>query len=146
MYTLGRALVIIVPAHCSDVILSTMGIKSTASRLFIQAQIKGNIKVPASLDFLGAIHRWPVNSPHKGPVTRKMFPFDDAIMIRLGRRQWYDKCRVWNVGTTCELRLVHDDIMAWKHYPYYWPFVREILRPQKSQRDSNAELLCLCLC
>ena len=22
----------------------------------------------------------PVNSPHKGPVTRKMFPFDDAIM------------------------------------------------------------------
>ena len=25
----------------------------------------------------------PVNSPHKGPVTRKMFPFDDVIMIRL---------------------------------------------------------------
>ena len=26
------------------------------------------------------IHRGPVNSPHKGPVTRKMFPFDDVIM------------------------------------------------------------------
>ena len=26
------------------------------------------------------IHRWPVISPHKGPVTRKMFPFDDVIM------------------------------------------------------------------
>ena len=26
------------------------------------------------------IQRWPVNSPHKGPVTRKMVPFDDAIM------------------------------------------------------------------
>ena len=26
------------------------------------------------------IHRWPVKSPHKGPVTRKMFPFDDVIM------------------------------------------------------------------
>ena len=26
------------------------------------------------------IHRWPVNSPHKGPVTRQMFPFDDVIM------------------------------------------------------------------
>ena len=25
----------------------------------------------------------PVNSPHKGPVTRKMFPFDDVIMIIL---------------------------------------------------------------
>ena len=24
--------------------------------------------------------RLPVNSPHKGPVTRKMFPFDDVIM------------------------------------------------------------------
>ena len=26
------------------------------------------------------IHRRPVNSPHKGPVTRKMFPFDDVIV------------------------------------------------------------------
>ena len=24
----------------------------------------------------------PVNSPHKGPVTRKMVPFDDVIMLR----------------------------------------------------------------
>ena len=24
------------------------------------------------------IHRWPVNSPHKGPVTRTFFPFDDV--------------------------------------------------------------------
>ena len=34
----------------------------------------------ASLAFVRGIHRWPVNSPHKGPVTRKMFPFDDAII------------------------------------------------------------------
>ena len=27
----------------------------------------------ASLAFVRGIHRWPVNSPHKGPVTRKMF-------------------------------------------------------------------------
>ena len=33
------------------------------------------------LAFVKGIHRWPVNSPHKGPVTRKMFPFDDVIMI-----------------------------------------------------------------
>ena len=25
------------------------------------------------------IHRWPVNSPHKGPATRKMLSFDDVI-------------------------------------------------------------------
>ena len=34
----------------------------------------------ASLDFVRGIHRWLVNSPHKWPVTRKMFPFDDVIM------------------------------------------------------------------
>ena len=34
----------------------------------------------ASLAFVKGIHRWPVNSPHKGPVTRKMFPFHDAII------------------------------------------------------------------
>ena len=27
----------------------------------------------------------PVNSPHKGPVTRKMFPFDDVIMVSILR-------------------------------------------------------------
>ena len=35
----------------------------------------------ASLPFVRGIHRWPVNSPHKGPVTRKLFPFDDVIML-----------------------------------------------------------------
>ena len=32
----------------------------------------------ASLAFVSGNHRWPVDSPHKGPVTRKMFPFDDV--------------------------------------------------------------------
>ena len=34
----------------------------------------------SSLAFVRGIHRWLENSAHKGPVTRKMFPFDDAIM------------------------------------------------------------------
>ena len=34
----------------------------------------------ASLAFVWGIHRGPVNSPHKGPVTRNVFPFDDVIM------------------------------------------------------------------
>ena len=37
----------------------------------------------ASLAFVRGIHRGPVNSPHKWPVTRKMFPFDDVIMYYL---------------------------------------------------------------
>ena len=39
----------------------------------------------ASLAFERGNHRWPVNSPHKGPVTRSMFPFDDVIMYRVTR-------------------------------------------------------------
>ena len=35
----------------------------------------------SSLAFVRGIHRWPVNSPNKRPVTRIMFPFDDVIMI-----------------------------------------------------------------
>ena len=34
----------------------------------------------ASLSFVRGIHPGPVNSPHKWPVTRKMFPFDEVIM------------------------------------------------------------------
>ena len=37
----------------------------------------------ASLAFVRGIHRWPVNSPHRGRVARKRFPFDDVIMIFL---------------------------------------------------------------
>ena len=41
----------------------------------------------ASLAFVWVIHRGSVNSPHKWPVTRKMFPFDDVIMIKPQRRE-----------------------------------------------------------
>ena len=39
-------------------------------------------KHPSSvwLAFVWGIHRGPVNSPHKWPVTRNLFPFDDVIM------------------------------------------------------------------
>ena len=35
----------------------------------------------ASLAFVWGIHRWPVNSPHKGPVTPKMFPCHYDILV-----------------------------------------------------------------
>ena len=37
-------------------------------------------QISASLALVWGIHRWPVNSPHQWPVTRKLFPFDDVIM------------------------------------------------------------------
>ena len=57
--------------------------KSQASRLLnrlLGRRSKKKNQSSASLAFVRGIHRWPVNSPHKGPVTRKMFPFDDVIM------------------------------------------------------------------
>ena len=39
-----------------------------------------NQQSSASLAFVQGIHRGPVNSPHKWPVSHKMFPFDDIIM------------------------------------------------------------------
>ena len=41
-------------------------------------QIKHQSSV--SLAFVRGIHRSPVDSPHKGPVTRRKYPFDDVIM------------------------------------------------------------------
>ena len=54
-------------------------LKSPASwwftQSFVQAQIKGK-----ALALVRGIHRWPMNSSHKWPVTWKMFPFDGVIM------------------------------------------------------------------
>ena len=51
------------------------------NRLFRSRSKKHEIS--ASVTFVWGIHRWPVNSPHKGPVTRKMFPFDDVIICHV---------------------------------------------------------------
>ena len=59
-------------------------IKSPASPVFAQTVCSGadqrKHKSSASLAFVRGIHRWPVDSPDEGPVTRKMFPLDGVIM------------------------------------------------------------------
>ena len=59
--------------------------KSPASPQFAQNVCSGadlrKHQSSASLAFVMGIHWLPVDSPHKGPVTRKMFPFDDVIMM-----------------------------------------------------------------
>ena len=54
----------------------------------------------ASMAFVKGIHWSPVNSPHKGPVTRKMFPFDDVIMLW---RFWHLPQR-WSLTVTWETK------------------------------------------
>ena len=75
--------------HCSDVIMSTMasqitGVSIVCSTVGSSADQRKH-QSSASLAFMWGIHRWPVNSLHKRPVTRKMFPFDDVIMINLSK-------------------------------------------------------------
>ena len=72
--------------HYNDVIMSAMAswiisLTIVYSTVYSVADYK-RYQSPASLAFVRGIHRWPVNSSHKGPVTRKMFPFDDVIMQR----------------------------------------------------------------
>ena len=147
---------------------------------------------PASLAFVWGIHRRPVNSPHKWPVTRKIFPFDDVIMTERDvpnqdssrsnghwaaypiSKLWYIftwhvihiispesqmdipsclqsmNCHTVQAGTRTQTRRnehstwhssVHSlprthqrcrvnngDVMTWKHWPHYWPFVKGINR------------------
>ena len=52
------------------------------TKLRVIGLCEGNSPVTssASLAFVIENHRWPVNSPHEGAVTPKMFPFDYVIM------------------------------------------------------------------
>ena len=78
----------ICPIHYNDVIMTTIASQITSlavvySTVYSDADQRKH-QSSASLAFVWGIHRGPVNSPHKGPVTRKTFPFDDIIMICLG--------------------------------------------------------------
>ena len=65
--------------HYYDVTMSKM-----ASRITSLAIVYSSVYSGADQ----RTHRWPVNSPSKGPVMRKMFPFDDVIMMRIGNISW----------------------------------------------------------
>ena len=71
-------------AHYNDVLMGTMASQITSLTIVYSIIYLGvdqrKHQSSASLAFVWGIHRWPVNSPHKWPVTRKMFPFDDVIM------------------------------------------------------------------
>ena len=73
----------IISHHYNDVIMGTIASQITSltivySTVYSDADQRIH-QSSASLAFVRGIHRGPVNSPHKWPVTRKMFPFDDVI-------------------------------------------------------------------
>ena len=80
---------IVVCCHYNDVIMSAMAFQVISVSIVYSTVCSGadqrKDQSSASLAFVRGIHRWPVNSPHKWPVKRKMFQFDDVIMVVLYR-------------------------------------------------------------
>ena len=70
--------------HYGDVIMSAMACQTTGVSIIYSTVSSGvdqrKHQSSPSLAFVRGIHWWPVNSPQKGPVTQKMFPFDDVIL------------------------------------------------------------------
>ena len=75
--------VLIYLTHYGDVIMGAIASQITGLTIVYSTVYSGadqrKHQSSASLAFVRGIHRGPVNSPHKWPVTRKMFPFDDVI-------------------------------------------------------------------
>ena len=107
--------------HYCDVIMGTMASQITSltivySTVYSDAD-QTKHQSSASLAFARGIHRGPLNFPHKWPVTRKIFPFDDVTMsshsaieqsyIRVGHLSaclWLC-CYVWSYKNSPVIRI-----------------------------------------
>ena len=86
---------ITVSLHYNDVIMGAIASLITSltivySAVYSDADQRKH-QSTASQAFVRGIHRGPVNSPHKWPVTRKMFSFDDVIMVNMEIRHAKNK-------------------------------------------------------
>ena len=105
----------------------------------------GNIDCPfvRYWPFVRGIHRWPVNSHHKDQWRRaSMFSLicawiniwvnnREAGDLRRNRAQYdvivmKDNALTGLANCLCAYENTHDDVIKWKHFPRYWPFVRGI--------------------
>ena len=91
--------------HYSDVIMSAIAYQITSLTIVYSTIYSGTDQrkhqSSASQAFERGIYRWTVNSSHKGPVTRKMFPFlmtsswhSAFFAVRRRSRQWQTTSRL----------------------------------------------------
>ena len=103
--------------HYNDVIMDTMASQITSLTIVystVHSGVdQGKHQSSASLAFVRGIHRWPVNSPHKWPVTRTMFPFDDVIINFLIRFTVCVHCVLWATELTDHNKLRHVFWQGW---------------------------------
>ena len=101
--------------HYGEVIMNAMASQITGVSIaqpFVRAQIKKIHQSSASLAFERGIHWWPLDSLHKGPVTQKIFPFDDVIML------WHSLTRY-----ACARLAKHYILIAWVSDLDSFPYV-----------------------
>ena len=81
----GELVTFSVTHHYDDVIMTMLASQITSLMVVYSIVYSGvnqrKHQSSALLAFVREIHRGPVNFPHKWPVTRKMFPLDDVIMM-----------------------------------------------------------------
>ena len=87
--------------HYNEVIMTTVASQITSLTIVYSIRLfRRRSKKTSKLRVTGLCagnSPGPVNSPHKGPVTRKMLPFDDVIMFTLMRRYCFiDNCYIHN--------------------------------------------------
>ena len=88
------------PVPYSDAIMGAMASEITSLMIVystVSSADQRKHQSYASLVFVRGIDRWPMNSPHKWPITRKFLPFDDVIVK-------FDGCMVlflqWDTSKT----------------------------------------------
>ena len=95
--------------HYDDVIMGAMASQITSLTIVYSTVNSGaderKHQSSASLAFVWGSHREPVNSPHKWPVTRKMFPFNDVIVLQTAFKVpflgWKSLCFDSNFSDVC---------------------------------------------
>ena len=119
--------------HYNDVIMSAMASQITSLTIVYSAVYSGahqeKLQSSASLVFVWRNQRWPVNSPLKEPVTRKMLQFDDVIMYNLpiefvwGSIHWKWWCHMF-------LNLKHDIFWSMPLTHALWYFDISVIYPK----------------
>ena len=104
--------------HYDGVIMGAMASQITSLTIVYSTVYSGadrrKHQSSASLAFVWGIHRGPVNSPYKWPVTRKMFPFDDVIMENFATNTStsHQKCSRPYFQVLANKRLIHTKVAA----------------------------------
>ena len=72
------------------------------------------------------LNRWPVNSLHKSPATRKMFPFDDAIMKSGIMMTFSSQCLLYWLVNRAQSKSVLSIQRNWRNDTNFNSFGRNI--------------------